>query len=207
MRIKNINPAKWYDIPGYGGKYQINYFADIRRVYKKGTHRLLKSYVKSGKGKCKRSVIGLNQKEKTVVSLMRDTFIGLIPEGYVIYHRNGILTDNILSNLEIITREELGRRTGTKSERRMQIVKIDSNGEIVDFYSSAREAGRKNFMSYQTILDRVNGKVKSLYAPDGYVYTFDTDKDVRKAIRRIELDNNEKCGVVFIEAPNVAFEF
>lgn len=31
MRIKNVNPKGWYDIPGYDGIYQINYWADIRK--------------------------------------------------------------------------------------------------------------------------------------------------------------------------------
>ena len=31
MRIKNVNPKGWYDIPGYDGIYQINYWADIHK--------------------------------------------------------------------------------------------------------------------------------------------------------------------------------
>lgn len=36
MRIKQISLNEWYDIPGYGGKYQINYFGNIRRALKRG---------------------------------------------------------------------------------------------------------------------------------------------------------------------------
>lgn len=36
MRIKTVNPAAWYDIPGYDGKYQINYYGEIRRKTEKG---------------------------------------------------------------------------------------------------------------------------------------------------------------------------
>ena len=36
MRIKQISITEWYDIPGYGGKYQINYFGNIRRTLKRG---------------------------------------------------------------------------------------------------------------------------------------------------------------------------
>ena len=32
MRIKNVNPKGWYDIPGYDGIYQINYWADIEEM-------------------------------------------------------------------------------------------------------------------------------------------------------------------------------
>ena len=32
MRIDQIKIDEWYDIPGYGGKYQINYYGNIRRA-------------------------------------------------------------------------------------------------------------------------------------------------------------------------------
>lgn len=204
MRIKQIRDNAWYDIPGYDGKYQINYFAKVRRVYKSGKFKILSGYVKSSNG---RHVVKLNGKERVIMGLMRDTFIGEIPKGYVLYHKNGIITDDILSNIGMATRKELGKLTGTRNNSSFAIVKINSDGDIVDFYKSAREAGRKNFMSYQTINDRVNGKVKSLYAPDGFAYCKEDDRTINKIIRLIELDNKEKCGVAFIKAPEVAFEF
>lgn len=204
MRIKQIRTDMWYDIPGYDGKYQINYFGQVRRVYKNGKFKILSGYVKSSN---RHHVVKLNGKERVIMGLMRDTFIGEVPKGYVLYHKNGIITDEILSNIGMITRSELGKLTGTRNGCCNAIVKINSDGEIVDFYKSAREAGRKNFMSYQTINDRVNGKVKSLYAPDGFVYCKEDERSINKAIRLIELDNKKQCGVTFIKAPEIAFEF
>ncbi len=204
MRIKQIRPDFWYDIPGYDGKYQINYFGEIRKVLPSGKFKNLSGYIKKSN---RRHVVKIDYKEKTVIGLMRDTFIGELPPGHVVYHKNGILTDDALCNIGVITREELGKITGTHNDSSFAIVKINSDGEIVDFYKSAREAGRKNFMAYQTILDRVNRKVKSLYAPDGYVYCKDDDRCINRAIREIELDNKKQCGVVFVKAPEVAFEF
>ena len=89
MRIKNVDPKGWYDIPGYDGIYQINYWADIRK--------------KLGNGKLKR-------KEVVVMSLMRITFIGDLPKGYVTYHKNGIKTDDILGNIGVITKKELSKK-------------------------------------------------------------------------------------------------
>lgn len=204
MRIKRIVPTEWYDIPGYGGKYQINYYGHVRRTLKHGRYKDMHPYIKSSNG---RRVVKLNCKERIVITLMRDTFIGELPEGRVLYHKNGLLTDDTLSNIGMTTRSELGKLTGTWNECEMTVVKINSDGEIVDVYKSAREAGRKNYMSYQSILDRINGKVKSLYAPDGYVYVRDRDRDIQKAIRRIELDNKEECNVAFVKAPDVVFDF
>ena len=205
MRIEKINPEGWYDIPGYNGKYQINYYGNLRRALKHGKYKELHPFIKKRNG---RRVVKLNGKEKVVMKLMQVTFIGTIPEGCVTYHKNGILTDDSLPNIGVKTRTELGRETGKWNGCAFAIVKINSEGEIVDFYKSAREAGRENYMAYQTIMDRVNGKVKSLYAPDGYVYARDNTKDIGRAIRRIELDNKEKCGgISFIKAPEVTFDF
>ena len=73
MRIKQINPNAWYDIPGYGGKYQINYFGNIRRALKNGRYKDLHPYTKSSNG---RRAVKLNCKEVVVMKLMQITFIG-----------------------------------------------------------------------------------------------------------------------------------
>ena len=188
LRIRRIDPEGWYDIPGYGGRYQINYYGNIRRVLKNGRYKDLHPFIKKSNG---RRCVKLNSKEAVVLKLMQRTFIGELPEGIVAYHKNGMLADDCLGNIGTATRESLGKMTGTWNECELAVAKINSDGEIVAFYKSAREAGRMNYMSYQTILDRVNGKVKSLYAPDGYVYVADRDRDIQKAIRRIEMDNQK----------------
>ena len=182
MRIKQINPRGWYDIPGYDGKYQINYFGNVRRALKRG-YKALHPYIKTANG---RRVVKLNCKEQVVMKLMQITFIGELSPGVVTYHKNGIITDDALNNIGIITRSELGRLTGRGNGCETSVVKISEEGQIVDFYRSVREAGRKNHMSYQTILDRINGKVKSLYAPDGYVYCKDNAREINKAVEDLE---------------------
>ena len=85
MRIKNVDPKGWYDIPGYDGIYQINYWADIRKKLGNGKYKYLKPYVKkNNQGK---RLIKLKRKEVVVMSLMRITFIGDLPKGYVTFTR------------------------------------------------------------------------------------------------------------------------
>lgn len=199
-----VNPDSWYDIPGFDGKYQINYHGDLRRTLKMGGHKMLHPYIKHSNG---RRVVKLNGKEYVVMKLMQLTFFGSLEDGMVNYHKNGLKTDDCLPNIGRVARCDIGKITGTTNGREFQIAKINQDGEIVEFYKSAREAGRKNYMAYQTILDRVNGRVKSLYAPDGFVYVLDKDRAIEKAIRRIELDNKEKCGVTFVKATEVIFDF
>ena len=130
-----------------------------------------------------------------------------LPEGYVTYHKNGIKTDDVLSNIGVTTRSELSKKTSQLNGRAFKVAKINRDGEIVAFYKSAREAGRENHMCYQTVLDYINGKMKGIYAPDGYAYCKDTDDEITKLIRKIEQKNTEECGVNFIKAPKVVFDF
>lgn len=204
MRIKGVNPKIWYEIPGYGGKYQINYAGNIRRILKDGCFREVHPYIKKSN---RRRVVKLNCKEHVVMKLMQMTFIGELPKDVVTYHRNGLLTDDCLSNIGMMTRKELGKATGQKNDCSIKIVKLNPEGEVVDCYKSAREAGRVNHMSYQSILDRINGKVKGLYAPDGYVYARDSDREIQKAVRNIELEQKKECGCIFTKAPEIAFDF
>lgn len=122
MRIKNVNPKGWYDIPGYDGIYQINYWADIRKKLGNGKYKYLKPYVKkNNQGK---RLIKLKRKEVVVMSLMRITFIGDLPKGYVTYHKNGIKTDDILGNIGVITKKELSKKTGQMNGRMCKVPSV-----------------------------------------------------------------------------------
>lgn len=180
----------WRNVPGYAGKYQADTEGNVRRVYKSGKTKLMTPYRKKMHGS-QRLVVKLSHdgkpKEEALLQIIAKTFLGPAPDGYVPCHKNGCQTENHLNNIAYIKKSDLGRMTGASS-RRQSVVKIDEFGEIVDVYSSAREAGRKNYMSYQTISDRCNGKCKSAFAPDGYAYAWeDKASSVRQAIRKIEL--------------------
>lgn len=182
----------WKDIPGYDGRYQADKDGNIRRVFPSGKTRMMSQYHKRMTGS-QRLVVKLTKdgksKEETVLNVIARTFLGPIPEGYVPYHKNGCQTENHLNNIAYITRRELGKLTGSASGRR-SVVKIDPNGEIVDVYSSAREAARQNYLSRQAVTDRCNGIRKSAFAPDGYAYAWeDSAVSIRNAIRKIEQVN------------------
>lgn len=111
-------------------------------------------------------------REVAVIGLMVDVWLGGRPPGKVAYHRNGDLADSCLHNIAFATPQELGAKTGDQSSRR-PVEKIDTSGEVVAVYSSARAAARANHMSYKTVLDRCNGKVKNPFALDGHNYRFE----------------------------------
>jgi len=178
----------WENIRDYDGKYQISYFGEIKRVYKNGKTRILNPYIKST-GKRDLLVIGLSidrvKKEVSVHKLVADAFLKPPKQGEVPYHINGLIRDNYASNIKYISRKELGKLTGSQSKQK-GVAKINSDCDVVEFYTSARQAAKENFMSYQTVIDRCNNKVKSAFAPDGYAYAWeDSEVSMKHAIEKI----------------------
>jgi len=204
--MKEIMVDVWKDIQGYNGKYQVSYSGQVRRIYKNGKTKILTPYKKAGNSRKisrDRLFVHLTNddgKDKAIMvhQIVANHFLGRPKLGQVPYHINGCVMDNWASNLEYIDRKKLGQLTGSSS-RRQSVVKINPDGELIDCYSSARECARKNYMSYQTIMDRCNAKCKKAFAPDGFEYAWeDSEISMKKAIRRIELSKDkENCEEVY----------
>lgn len=189
----------WTDIPGYGGKYQIDREANVRRVYASGKARAMTPYHKKMRGS-QRLVVKLTKdgkpREEILMRLVALTFLGPPPKGCVPYHKNGCQSDNYLNNIAYIDKRELGRLTGVKAGRR-PVAKVDKDGHAVEVYPSARETARRNYMSYQTVIDRCNGKVKGAFAPDGYAYVWDDDEvSIRRAMQKIRRERGDREEVI-----------
>lgn len=166
----------WRDIPGYNGKYRVNRNGDIQRVFQNGLVRDMTPYKASSKNAGNGLYVKLTADGKpkavAVLKIMVQTWYGGKGGNLVAYHRNGIVTDNHVSNIGFTTREELGRLTGHMARRRT-VFKVARDGEEVEVYPSAREAARANNMSYEAVLDRCHNKVKNPFALDGYTYRFE----------------------------------
>lgn len=201
----NVMEETWRNIPGYDGKYQADMEGNVRRVYKSGKTRSMTPFSRKMSGS-QRLVVKLTKdgkpKNEILLQIMAKTFLGAPPLGCVPYHKNGCQSDNYIQNIAYISRKELGKMTG-RNARRQPVAKINGAGEIVEVYSSAREAARKNFMSPQTVIDRCNGRCKSAFAPDGYAYAWeDKESSMRNAIRKIEQENG-----YMPKAKEVIFDF
>lgn len=143
-------------------KYEISNYGKIRRFYKY-KYRYLKTF---RKGSIQVIKLHIDKKEKVynVAKLVIETFNRKVNREEVVYHKNGIISDNRLSNLQIISRSEAGKMTGWKS-RRKSVVMLDSEGVITRIFKGTRDAAKKLFISRQTVSDYCNRKVKNpMYA-------------------------------------------
>ena len=111
----------------------------------------------------------INGKDIFMKTIIWKTFKGEIPKGYLIAHKNGLKRDNSIYNLYLTKPKDLGIITGHKSKSQKVINR--STGRI---YRSAREAGKKLYCSYQTIMDICNGKTKK---PLVDVYWWDDENE------------------------------
>ena len=160
MIKESIKDEIWKTVD-FNNKYLISNYGRIKRVYKNGKDRLLMPYIKK---KNKRLVIKISkngkQKEHFIDHLVSDMFLGH-KEGMCRYHKDGNIYNNRVENIGFITRKELGRRTGSKSKS-IPVLKIDiETGEVLEEYDSIRQAGKENYISYESIRLCIAGKSKT----------------------------------------------
>lgn len=161
-------------------RYTIDRFGNVRS-YKRKKPVMIKPRKQKGSIYAVNLKIGTATKSPIISRLMWETFCGPIPPGRCVAHRNGITSDNAITNLYLINKRALGLKTGGVSRRRA-VIKTEPDGTAT-VYRSAREAGRCNYLSYQAINDRCNGyyldkkgnrkRFRTKTAPDGNIYEWD----------------------------------
>ncbi len=147
-----ITNEVWKSID-YDYRYQVSNYGRFRKKNPKNGYRYLKPYRNKNK-----FVIKINGKEKTCSRIVAHYFIRPLNENDCIYHKNHYEFDNRCRNLEVISRTELGKKTGhiSKSQRVVET----KDGEIIRDWTSARKAAKDLYISHQTVMDYCNKKVK-----------------------------------------------
>ena len=163
------------DIPGTDGRYFVKIDGTVWRRWKKapptlcsGTRkgRKIEYKISDGTGRCH---------VMTASCIMKKTYFAHLPSGTSLRHINGLVEDYAVWNLQPMTKAQLGRMCNRRNDAKSVCKCNAETGEVLEFYPSARAAGRANFCSYQTILDACNRKnVKRCgIAPDGYEYRWE----------------------------------
>jgi len=103
----------------------------------------------------------LHKKEYRLKSLVAKLFVDN-PHGYVhVINKNGLSHDIYHGNLEYCSRKKIASMAATRRANGDKgIVAYDLDGNVIDVYDNASRAGRDLFVSYQTVLNNLNGKTK-----------------------------------------------
>lgn len=131
------------------------------------------------------SVINIGRKTEYAHRLVARTFIGEIPAGMDINHKNGDKQDNRVANLEIVTRAEnilhayrvLRRKPSPMPDTRKAVAQM-CGGKIIAVFPSAREACKQTGISYKGISQSCHGG----YNAGGYKWQFATPDLLQAAI-------------------------
>ena len=174
--------SDWRAVKGYEGRYEVSLEGQVRRCWKTRPPTLLTPYRRKARGNSRRSAREFvkltsfdgRSRDVAIIKIVGEAWIGQPPPGWVYYHKNGDTRDHHANNIGVIALVALGKKTGGKSKRR-PVRKIDKSGDVIAFYPSARAAARSNYISYQAVMDRCNGRVKKAFALDGYSYQWDDD--------------------------------
>lgn len=161
----------WKDVVGYEGLYQVSSFGQIKSLPRNGTpskqEKILSTQLSKGYPTlklCKNNIpIRYTVHRLMGFAFMMDSYF----EGAVINHKNGIPTDNRISNLEWCTPKQntqhawdnglcksarywLGK-TGDKNHTSKPILQFDKDLNFIREYVSATFAAKENGFSRQNI--------------------------------------------------------
>lgn len=152
MKSLTITNEIWKPIE-YDTRYQVSNYGRFRKRNPINGYRYLKPFRKKNLFQVK-----IKDKDFNCARLVANAFIKHLTPTDRVYHKNRYEDDNRVYNLEVINLHELGKRTGhiSKSQR---VVEVKDN-EIVRDWPSARKAAKDLYISYQTVMDYCNKKVK-----------------------------------------------
>lgn len=165
----------WKEIEGSDGKFLISSYGRVKRVYKNHSGFLLPYlHKKGGNLKIKVKFQGVYKAVK-IGHLVAYHYLDKPKQGEVLHHKNGIVTDDYAGNLEYITKQKLGEKTGHKSHAK-PVVQLDLETlEVLGEFRSAREAGRECYLSYNAVLENCNKKTKS---SGGYLFMWSEEYEM-----------------------------
>lgn len=185
----NLENEKWIDVIGYEKFYSVSNFGRVMakerivkekngKIRKKRKH-LMRQCIKYGQY----YTIGLvdeNKKHKTYYThrLVYESFNGKIKDGNQVDHIDSNPLNNKLENLREVTpienyrnQNSINKRKGKKSHNGVNVKKLDLQGNIIEKYSSIKEAADKNNINKTTLNKYFIGKINQrLNKKKGYYF-------------------------------------
>lgn len=182
MADLEIDDEVWLPIDGHVG-WHISNYARVRRkddsFYKGYEYRLPE--VSNGGKRVKLSVAN-RRVPYSVPRLVMATFVGPLPSGCLVRHKNGITYDDNLGNLEYAPR----RLVVTSRGRSKRVVKYcRSNNSVVSIYDSINDAAEKEYYSRVTLSRWCRGKRQQ---PEDVACWFSYEADYEAVNGKINVD-------------------
>lgn len=167
----------WKNIDGFYYPLRINEDAHIEKQQPNGTWKRISTHVYREQGKqYGKLCVNLRLKDgsyktRPVKKLMIDAFYGGNKPGVSYGFKNGSFMDCSLTNLYPATKEQILKRSGGHNRR--PVSKIDSKGNVVEFYSSVSEAAKKNHLDRRSINRRCSRKTKRSFDDTGCTFRYE----------------------------------
>lgn len=158
-------------IHGYRFLYRVSDQGVVQKQLPSGEWRTIKAYPYSGQWRVHLWLDEKAWKRVQVSKLVADAFMGGTPDGMLRVHKNGMLSDNSVENIKFMSREEAATTHRPWNSR--PVVKLDSNGDVVEFYPSQSAAARANHISQAAISKRCLCLVDDPRRLDGFDYIFE----------------------------------
>lgn len=171
----------WRNIPGFEGRYQVSTAGNVRKIEENLKVMPLKITHVRPKESSNFNRVTLRDrkgvaKHHRVAKLVFEAFLGDIPNGMYIIHKNGDLRDDSVNNLAAMPPRKVGQLNGGNSTKRKPVAKMNVKGEIVDVFPSARKAAAADGYCFSYICDICNG-IAGPMAGNGYLYRWDDEID------------------------------
>ncbi len=190
---------EWRHVKGFM-MYEISNHGRLRRarymqVYKNGKFKIYEPYVHSetnAKGDYFRVILrGPSHSRRScyIHRLVWEAFVGEIPKGYIVHHKDGNRQNNSLSNLQLVTAKEHhdihlaehpemieGMNRYNKFERPLTICQYSLDGKFIAEYRSGKEASDATGVCQRNILQVCNkteySKGRYRKQAGGYIWKF-----------------------------------
>lgn len=160
----------WKPIKGFEGIYELRDDGLIYIYQRKGTKG---GYTYGYKSNLHYGITMSKEGEeiqKRVHILVYETFVGTIPKGYVVHHKNNNGYDNRVENLCLMLRSEHQKLHGKNNTKRMiglavsqrkSVIQYTIDGEYINEYESTAEASRQTGINQGSISNSCLGRCKT----------------------------------------------
>lgn len=160
----------WKTVKDYEGLYEVSNLGRVKSLKRKWCKgQILKG---SPIPNPKISYLGVSLSNierltKYIHILVYEAFVGQIPKGYDVHHKNHNPLDNRLENLELLKESEHCKENNEKRIKRViekcskTVMQCELDGTIVKEYCSATEASKETKIPISLISRCCNGKRKT----------------------------------------------